>query len=302
MKTTFSLAAILALGRAHPSPALEQEKTLAQVVVERPFPEYSTWWAIGSDFASFMSDAIVSEWSALSGSDRDLDRVKGYFSEYVERVYGSKAGTSLVDDFVRQDFREPLQSGEFDALSYAFFRSAFELLAQQFGGQEASLEKERRLFTKRVGKRFFSRVEDRLHLNVPSRMDDEASFSQLKECIGKVGAFLIEQGYYRDGVAFRFDVEVEHRGKKIVQRESDVLSRLERDGSAYALFEMSYPIILPSAVYLFHTLGEAQHHSSRTLEELFERVGYEAGETEDFDPMGFPSDLVVELWVIRKKR
>ena len=301
MKTTFSLAAILALGRAHPAPTLEQEKTLAQVVAERPFPEYSTWWAIGNDFASFMSDAIVSEWSALSGGDRDLDRVKGYASEYVETVYGRKADASLVDDFVRGNFQEPLQSGEFDALSYAFFRSAFDLVAQDFG-QEASLETERRLFTKRVGKRFFARVEDRLHLNVPSRMDDEASFSQLKECIGKVGAFLIEQGYYRDRVAFRFDVEVEHQGKKIVQRESDVLSRLERDGSAYALFEMSYPIILPSAVYLFHTLGEAQHHSSRTLEELFDRAGYEAGETKDFDPMGFPSDLVVELWEIRKKR
>ena len=301
MKTTFSLAAILALGRAHPAPTLEQEKTLAQVVAERPFPEYSTWWAIGNDFASFMSDAIVSEWSALSGGDRDLDRVKGCASEYVETVYGRKAGASLVDDFVRGNFQEPLQSGEFDALSYAFFRSAFDLVAQDFG-QEASLETERRLFTKRVGKRFFAQVEDRLHLNVPSRMDDEASFSQLKECIGKVGAFLIEQGYYRDRVAFRFDVEVEHQGKKIVQRESDVLSRLERDGSAYALFEMSYPIILPSAVYLFHTLGEAQHHSSRTLEELFDRAGYEAGETKDFDPMGFPSDLVVELWEIRKKR
>jgi hypothetical protein len=61
-------------------------------------------------------------------------------------------------------------------------------------------------------------------------------------------------------------------------------------------------VILPSAVHLFQTVGEAQHHSSRTLGELFERAGREAGETHDFDPSGFPSDRVVELWEIRKAR
>ena len=64
---------------------------------------------------------------------------------------------------------------------------------------------------------------------------------------------------------------------------------------------MGHPVILPSAVYLYHTLGEAQHHSSRTIEELFDRVGHEARETDDFDPIGYPSDRVVELWEIRKK-
>ncbi|MBI2404109.1 MAG: hypothetical protein HYV20_15505 [Gemmatimonadetes bacterium] len=65
---------------------------------------------------------------------------------------------------------------------------------------------------------------------------------------------------------------------------------------------MSYPVILPSAVYLFNTIGEAQHHSSRALQELFQRVGCEAAETHDFDPTGYPADMVVELWEIRKRR
>jgi hypothetical protein len=78
------------------------------------------------------------------------------------------------------------------------------------------------------------------------------------------------------------------------------LAHLHHNGLAYALYEMGYPIILPSAVYLYHTVGEAQHHSSRTIEELFELIGYEARETDDFDPTGHPSDLVVELWEIRK--
>ena len=78
------------------------------------------------------------------------------------------------------------------------------------------------------------------------------------------------------------------------------VGNLSSSNLAYALYEMGYPIILPSAVYLYHTIGEAQHHSSRTIEELFARVGLEARETDDFDPTGYPSDMVVELWEIRK--
>ena len=63
---------------------------------------------------------------------------------------------------------------------------------------------------------------------------------------------------------------------------------------------MGYPIILPSAVYLYQTIGEAQHHSSRTIEELFARCGCTASETDDFDPTGYPSELVVELWEIKE--
>jgi hypothetical protein len=62
---------------------------------------------------------------------------------------------------------------------------------------------------------------------------------------------------------------------------------------------MGYPVILPSAVYLYQTIGEAQHHSSRTIEELFARVNCDARETNDFDPTEYPSDRVVELWEIR---
>jgi hypothetical protein len=216
-------------------------------------------------------------------------------------VYGREARSGLVDDFVAKRFAGPLQSGEFDALSYAFFRSAFELLAADAKRDRASLEVERRLFARRVGKKFFAAVERTLNLEIPASLDDEVSFTALRRCIDRVGAFLLDQGYYGKDVAFRFDVDVEHQGRRIQQAESDVLDRLAAGGSAYALFEMGYPIILPSAVYLFHTLGEAQHHSSRTIEELFERVGLSAGETADFDPIGFPSDRVVELWEIRRK-
>ena len=103
----------------------------------------------------------------------------------------------------------------------------------------------------------------------------------------------------RDHFDFLFTVNVPFKGRRIVQDESDFLSNLV-GGKAYALYEMGYPAILPSAVYLYQTIGEAQHHSSRTIEELFALCDYQARETDDFDPTGHPSDHVVELWEIRK--
>lgn len=282
---------------------LPMRKTLQQAMAERPFPEYAKWWTIGKEFATFMSEAIFSEWTALPGNDGNLRPVSLYATEYLKTVYAREAKPLLVEDFVMKDPPRPLQSGEFDALSYAFFRSAFELMEQRKDASELPLETRRRLFTKRVGKRFFARLADHLGLELPAGLEDEPSFAALKASIAKVGSFLKEQGYFRDHVAFRFDVAVEHKGRKLTQAESQFLERLRSEGAAaYGLFEMGYPVILPSAVYLFNTLGEAQHHSSRTMEELFDRVGYAASETEGFDPTGYPSDMVVELWEIRKKR
>ena len=281
-----------------------EPKSLSDVVAERAFPEYAEWWPIGPEFLSFMSEAIVSEWAALPGNDGSLDDVKAFVSEYLTTVYGRETRPNLVEDFVHGRFSRPPQSGEFDALSYAFFRSAYELMARGIDLDNlysGDLESERRLLTKRVGEKFFSRLHDHLGLTLPPAIDDESSFSTLKAAIDDVGKFLLDQGYYRDHVAFRFDVATEHQGRTIDQPESAFLDTLEEEGVAHALFEMGYPVILPSAVYLFHSLGEAQHHSSRTMEGLFDRVGVGARETHDFDPIGYPSDMVVELWEISKK-
>jgi hypothetical protein len=293
VRALFGLAMLVAFGGSNPSAALGQQRTLAQVAAERPFFEYGKWWSLGEDFSKFMSRATVSEWSALPGNDGDLTKVKAYVSEYIRTVYHREARPTLVDDFAGGRFFSPLLSGAFDALSYAFFRSAFELAPEP-------VAQSRREFAKRVGKKFFAQIEDRLKLAVPTRSDDEGSLSQLEGCIAAVGGFLKQQGYFREHVGFRFDVDVVHQGRKVVQKKSDAFRLIAGGRSAYALFEMGYPAILPSAVYLFQTVGEAQHHSSRTLGELFERAGLEAAETQDFDPSGFPSDRVVELWEIRK--
>ena len=299
MKTTTALTFLLSacsLG----SGFADDSKTLRDVVAERAFPEYRTWWPLGNELVTFMSDAIVSEWKALPGNDGSLEEVQAFVSEYVTLVYAREPRAGLVEDFAAKRSSSPMQSGEFDALSYGFFRSAFTLIERRIDEYEHDLTTERRRFTERVGKRFFESLETRLALKLPAAVEDAASFAALKTAIDRTGDFLLREGYYRDHVRFRFDVSTEYRGRRIDQPESDFLKDLNQNGTAYALFEMGYPVILPSAVYLFHTIGEAQHHSSRTMEELFRRSGLTAHETHDFDPIGYPSDMVVELWEVRR--
>jgi hypothetical protein len=275
-------------------------KTLGQVVVEKPFPDYAIWWPMGGEFLAFMAEAIRSQWQALPGNEGDLAAVKSYVAEYLKLVYHREARTTLVDIFVDKPLVQSVQSGEFDALSYAFFRSAFELIEQRPDAYEQALEVERRLFTKRVGQIFFSLMQEHLILELPENLQAGPNFTKVKQAIQTVGAFLKIQGYLRDHFAFTFAVDLDYNGGRISQSEAEFIENINRGQTAYALYEMGYPVILPSAVYLYQTMGEAQHHSSRTIEELFERVGYEARETADFDPSGYPSDRVVELWEVKR--
>lgn len=275
------------------------QRSLKQVAEKQPFRDYAEWWHMGPAFSKFMSEAIVSQWAGLYDSG-NLEVVRSYVSEYLNIVYGREAKLSLVEDFVYKSSSQPLQSGEFDALSYSFFRSAFELLERHIEKYDNSLERERRLFTERVGEVFFGLVRSHLGLELPHDLNDEQNFIRLKDCIQQLGAFFEAQGYLRDHFEFLFAVDVEHAGSRIVQAETDFIGNLKSKGLAYALYEMRYPVILPSAVYLYQTIGEAQHHSSRTIEELFKSIGYDAKETDDFDPSHHPSDRVVELWEISK--
>lgn len=279
---------------------MQTPKTLSQVAAENSFPDYRTWWQMGEEFMSFMSGAIVSQWARLPGNDGDLSTVKDYVSRYIAIVYDRDARADLVEDFVNRASSQSFQSGEFDALSYAFFRSAFEPITVHPDLYGHPPDQERRLFTKQVGRSFFRSVQDHLKLDLTSAVEVPQDFSQLQVCIEDVGRFLHTQGYLRDHFKFTFDVDVQYGSRRIRQAEADFLHDLKRSGVAYALYEMGYPAILPSAVYLYNSIGEAQHHSSRTIEELFDLVGYEARETDDFDPTGYPSERVVELWEIRK--
>ncbi len=278
-----------------------QEMTLAAVVARRPFPEYREWWPLGGRLSTFMSEAIVTEWSALPGHSGDLTPVRRTVTEYLETVYGRAPRPGLVEAFVARQWSPPLASGEFDALSFAFFFSAFHILAERRDSTAPLLQLARRQFAERVGRRFFDRLALHLQLALPSRLEDAASFAQLKDALDRVLRFLKDEGYLRTHAAFRFDVRAQRASGSIVQPEAGFLDALNTRGLAYGLYEMGYPVILPSAVYLFELAGEAQHHSSRTIAELFDRVGCDAREVADFDPRDYPADLVGELWEIRRR-
>lgn len=270
--------------------------SLTALVAQHPFPDYQTWWPMGPNFINFMARAIVQAWDALPAQTGDIAPVQAHAADYIRTVYQRPADANLAQQFATQPDARSWQSGEFDALSYAFFRHAYEQLAQHTPTE--TLAWRRRDFTRAVGRAFFDQMADHLSLRLPQHLDDPTQFEQLQQALTDVGDFLVAQGYLRDHFAFRFDVEARAGQQMIHQRTEDFLLRLQHGGRAYALYEMGYPAILPSAVYLFHLMSEAQHHSSRTIEELFRRIGYRASETDDFDPTGFPSDLVVELWEI----
>jgi hypothetical protein len=269
--------------------------TLREIAAEKPFLDYQDWWPMGESFLNFMSKAIVENWEKLAGNSGKLRPVVEHVDAYLVLVYGRESRPGLVRDFAS---RKPLQlqSGEFDALSYGFYRHPFELIARFFHPDEATTARERRFFTKRVGTTFFDLIQEHLQLDLPEGLDTTQAFGQLRAAIDQIGQFLDEENYLRDGFDFRFDLDLEHAGQRIVQTEADLLNNLRENGVGYALYIMGYPVILPSAIYLYNIIGEAQHHSSRIIEELFSRLGYEARETEDFDPTDYPADRVVELW------
>jgi len=272
---------------------------LAAAAAEHPFPDYQDWWPLGSPFLTMMARAVTEQWCQLASTEDELATVQSLATEYVHLVYARTARPTLASSFYRLTELETLKSGEFDALSYAFFRSAFGALSSQHSGKD--LNTARRQFTQRVGARFFSQLADFLTLDLPPTLLSEGDFIRLRHAIGRVGSFLKSEGYLRSHFAFHFDVYTKHAGSCIHQPTAGLLPALADGGTAYALYEMGHPVILPSAVYLYRTVGEAQHHSSRTIEELFAHANCDASETEDFDPSGFPSNLVVELWEIRRR-
>jgi len=280
-------------------PQNKPKRELASVVAERPFREFSPWWKMGNEFIQFMSTAIVSQWTVLDGKKAGLERIQNYLDEYLKLVYDQAVRPNLLKNFVEQDFSSSFYSGEFDALSYAFYRSAFETIAKKHEEDSATFVQERRKFTKEVGKVFFSSIQEYLQLDLPFELKTPSQFLNLQKNINLIGEFLVAQGYLKEQCEFTFSVDVVQANQHIHQDTDDFLKNINDNGLGYALYIMGYPAIFPSAVYLYQMFGEAQHHSSRTIEELFEKVGCIAHETHDFDPSKFPSDRVVELWKIQ---
>ncbi len=275
-----------------------QTTTLSDIVRAHPYADFADWWPMGEHFLRFMSNAIGTLWRTVHRNPQPLSVVETYTAEYLSTVYGRTMRPDLVSNFATGQNLDTLYSGEFDALSYGYYRAAYIWIESHAKSIAIDPAAEKRIFAERVGARFYQQLHEYLQLDLPQHLETPAQFAQLEQALQTVGKFLVDEGYLRDHFAFRFDVNVEHNNQMIRQSAADALHKLREDGLIYALYEMGYPVILPSAVYLYHTMGEAQHHSSRTIQELFLRMGYAAGETKDFDPTGYPSELVVELWEI----
>lgn len=268
-----------------------------------PCPKFSfeNWWPVGGIFLMFMSNAIWSAWQRCCPGDYDFGgKLAHHIETYLDIVYGQPFDGHLITDFITQRNLYDIRSGEFDALSYGLFLSAYEVIDSRFSPEEAKTK--RHEFTQHVGKVFYEAMAFRLHLVLPKELDDNVDVEMLKNAIDQIGMFLLREGYLFDRFAFSLDVDTKYKSKPTVQSSKGFLTNLKSGGTGYALYEMGYPIILPSAIYLSRSrFKEAQHHSSRIIEEVFDRIGYEAHETPDFDPTEHNPGCVVEFWKISKK-
>jgi len=165
-------------------------KQLSRLVEEYPFPDFVEWWELGATFSALMAESVFSQWFALHKNDSEMRLTNEGVVDYLKVVYGRKMRVSLVEDLVRQNFAVPLQSGEFDALSYAFYKSAFLFIGNSHKNDRYSSNRERYAFTKQVGEILFRNIAHYLDLHVPTNGINESSFSQLDACLRKIGIFL----------------------------------------------------------------------------------------------------------------
>ena len=245
-----------------------------------------------------MADAILSEWRPLASHSDGIASVQSMVDEYISLVYKRNARPPagpqvslqklILIQFSRaSSMRFPMRSSGPPTQSWPSSSTATNLPLPGVNSQNG------------WETLFFVQLADHLALELPRALKNDSDFNAVGRAIDRIGRFLQLQGYLRSHFAFRFDVTAYRGDLSIAQKRGDFLQELHDGGTAYALYEMGHPVILPSAVYLYLTVGEAQHHSSRTIEEMFSRIGCDAWETDDFDPSDFPSDLVVELWQVR---
>ncbi len=276
------------------------QSELEELSEENPYPGYQDSWSMGEDLLGIFSRSIVgtwAEWLGEHGHDayEELDEVVEDYTTFMSTVYDRDVDRSDAIDFMRAAYDDEvdIDSSQFDAISFAFYHNIFDV----FPGRK-------REFAEEVGRRFYSQLEDELGLDLPEERHTEEQLESAKENINVIGEFLGQQGYLgadEEPFEFKFEVEAERDGENVCQGEEEFITNLDENGRAYAQYVMSLPGILPSAVYLFNIEGEAQHHSSRIFQELFDQMDLDAAETDDFDPTGHDSEKVVEFWIIEDR-
>ena len=195
-------------------------KSLEQVVRGTSIPRIRRVVAGRREFTAFMSDAIVTEWRALHQNCGEVADVQENIETYLQTVYGRPARSGLLDAFLQPGDDSQVQSGEFDALSYAFYKTAFERIAGHIDLYSHSLERERRLYTIRVGKTFFDRLRKHLDLELPDDLATPDQVRRISSGIGRVGRFLHDQGISSQSLRIPF-----RRGHREWRRTNRAASR-----------------------------------------------------------------------------
>ncbi len=295
---------------------------LGEVVEENPYPEFTGTeayrrmsdqpslgqlpWPMGGEFIGLISDSIVGLWRDYLGElgfNSDLEEVKDVFQTYMGTVYDVDVDRSIVEDFVVHGIGEEtrITSSEFDALSFAFYFHVYEKIEEELSESEAEVRKYQ--FAVDVGERVFSNLESHLDFSLPDSYEDVEDLDEyIMEPLNTIGRFLHNQGYLGTGFDFSLDFEETdpETGDSYSQDAGDFLEDVEsgdeQNPAAHGNYVMGMPSILPSAVYLFNIKDEAQHHSSRIIQEVFNQMGIMGKELDNFDPEGYDSEEVVEIW------
>ena len=158
-------------------PHSKPKRDLASLVKERPFREFSQWWKMGDEFIQFMSDAIVSKWTELGETKVGMERIQNNLDEYLGLVYGQTTHPDRLKNFFEKDFSTLFYSGEFDAISYALYRSSYETIAKEHIGIGTAITEQRRGFTKEVGKVFFFIFKGATSIRFTFRIENSATIS-----------------------------------------------------------------------------------------------------------------------------
>src|SRR5690606_13006913 len=137
--------------------------SLAEAVAAHPLPEFAIWWPVKEVFVRCAARAVSEAWRQLPGNSGKLSPVRALVSEYLEQVYQRPLTPGRVAACGARA-ADSLGSGEFDAISYGFFQSAFE---------KTQSKPE---FAREVGQRFLRQVVSALDLVLPAGLGSDDEF------------------------------------------------------------------------------------------------------------------------------
>ena len=147
------------------------------------FPTGGPW---ARDFLAFMAQAIGTEWRAVTGTKRgDLAAVQTDLPSILSWSIIVWRDQRLLPILSRASTCT-IRSGEFDALSYAFYKSAFETFSATIADTTAMADAAMALHSV-LASLFINQLHEHLALRLPNQLQTEADFTHLQKAIDRAG-------------------------------------------------------------------------------------------------------------------